>query len=217
MFILDVETSFLITIVWIWIVCTTSTLVSLHIVYHVCSKESSKWIAKRFRNLTVITAILFTLSSIADFVHISFAAYSTSITFKYWLQDQFIIATVADSFYFIGDISFYVLILMRIYIPFEVNKHIIYFLSFLIIVSAIVSVVYCIGVFLFPYNDNYFKILITTLMCNDFILDGTIWIIFVTKMKRMITGIDHLARQNKMLIWFLILLLSIAYYWVWQW
>ena len=144
---LELDPKLLITIRLISTVCLALSLVLLHIIYRVCDKDSSKWIDQTYRNLTVIVALSFTLSSIVDLIHI-IDIYYTGVVFNTPL------VIIADGLYFIGDAMFYILILMRITIPFEVNKCMVIFLSLIIVVFSITGILYCIGIYFASYRHH---------------------------------------------------------------
>ena len=192
------ETHILVTAVCISIVCVAASIISTHSIYHLCIKDSSAWIDKIYRNLTIMITLSFTTSTMTDLLHIILYFYSTSGVMSYDTYSKFLlpIVLIADVLYFIGDILFYILILLRIHVPFEISRNILWFLSFMIIIFAISSIVYCtvLGIFLFDpgYKEHihYFGPLYTILIFGDFILNATIFIIFAKKMKRIISNVD---------------------------
>ena len=111
---------------------------------------------------------------------------------------------IVDAFYFIADILLYILILMRISVPFQVNRITIYFLSLLIIIYLVTSIIYCFGLLLFYEQHHIFEIFFMTLMCTDFVLNLAISVIFALKMTSLISNVDPLfsneAEKNVNLI-----------------
>ena len=108
--------------------------------------------------------------------------------FPLWKEK--IIMDTADALYFIADATFYILILMRIYIPFNINKYIIYFLVLLISIYILFAIFYCISLVIFWTQPVYFAWIDAVLMCVDFMLNIIILIIFATKMRHTIFSID---------------------------
>ena len=100
---------------------------------------------------------------------------------------------------------FYILLLLRIAIPFELNKCIIYSLSFIIAISAVTSMIYIVLLF-FIYNDQYlvWRIVSGILLGDSLLFSIFVIGIFVRKMKKTVSNIDPstslLAAKNVNLI-----------------
>ena len=179
------DLNLLLTTCWVAIICFVAIIVSCHMIYQLCVIDSSDWINKTYRNLTIMIALLLTSSTIADLMHITLINYILP-------EDPQIIPAVADELYFIGNITFYVLVLMQISIPFEVKKYIIYLLICLIIIFGIASVIY--EVLFFDLISSW-NIVTIILMSIDFILNFTILTIFTVKIRHMISDIDPASSE----------------------
>lgn len=164
-------------------------ILTIHMIYELCFVDSSQWIAEKYRNLTIIISVLFTLTSIMDGIHITVKYYV--FPNNYPVKNELVITTLADLFYFIGDIMFYILILLRIYVPFNVNIYVIYFLSFLITVSGVSFLLYLVGIYeVFDDVDYFWPMIDSISTLNDLALNVTILSIFTIKLKQMIAEID---------------------------
>ena len=178
-----------IMIAWVFIVCIADTILSIYSTYQLCKADSVKWINKTYRNLMIVVMALFTLSSIGDLLHMLlissiFPMTNTVTTEKY-------IAIIVDSLYLTGDITFYILILMRIYMPFEINKCTLFYFICVIITFVFAVTVYLWTEFYFLNASGlYYQIEDIVLMCIDLILNLTILTIFVKKMRSMISNVD---------------------------
>ena len=172
---------FVALLAWLLFVSFAASIITIYLVYQLCIKNSSEWINKTYRNLTIIITISFTATSIVDAAHVIGVLCG---------RDFAILRNVADIFYFLGDALFYIMILLRIYVPFELSKCIVYFLSLFIIMFVIAAIFYMIVVNLYYDNDTYWNILDAILMCVDFVLNSTILVIFAKRMRSMISHID---------------------------
>eukprot|EP01084_Bolivina_argentea_P089821 161972_1 len=196
------KTELLIATIFIGLCCTVAMGIISVSIYQLCIKDSSLWINNLYRNLTIIIMITFTLSSIGDLTHtiIRYTAH-TDISFDV----SRINSNVVDALYFGGNIMFYTLILLRISIPFQLNKCVFIGLSIVIFITGIVSIVYCVSVWFIYYgHDEYWRIILVVLSGNDFILNLFILILFARKMRNTAINIDstfsELAKKNKNLI-----------------
>eukprot|EP01084_Bolivina_argentea_P011076 20701_1 len=165
------------------------TITSLH---QLCIRDSSSWINIRYRNLTIIIMLLFVLSTIGDLMHIIiiFNGDWESGTF---IQPESMLVISVDAVYFAGNIVFYMLLLSRISQPFELHICILFGLSFLVFISAVASIAYCICFPLISQNSadtEYWALIRGILSADDLILNMVILIVFVYKMRKTVAGID---------------------------
>ena len=190
-----VDLTFLTAIVLISAAIIITSIITLDIIV-IHQYKSNHLISHRYlTTLTITISVLFTSCSIIDLVHVTISYYilpSSEV-----LLSQIIISTIADLLYFAGNIMFYILILMRIYVPFQVSKYLIYFLSFLIALSAATSIIYCIGMFLWLEVMQFWIPVCIILMTNDFILNTTILIIFTVKMRKVIAKTHSSSINNE--------------------
>eukprot|EP01084_Bolivina_argentea_P007600 14268_1 len=101
-------------------------------IYQLCIKDSSIWINKLYRNLTLIAMLSFTICVIGDLIHviirdINFSNYA-------WPYDttEAQLSAANDFVYYLANVTVYVLLLLRIYIPFDLKNCVMCFISFLI-------------------------------------------------------------------------------------
>eukprot|EP01084_Bolivina_argentea_P198765 340251_1 len=191
------QTQLFIAIVFIILCCFIGFVIDIYTFYQLCIQDSSTWINSIYRNLTIAIIIMYTFSSIADIIHI-ILQYPPNIIKD---TENLICLNASNVFYFTGNIMFYILITLRIYFPFQLNKCIAYSLSFIIFISGIISILYII--FSWPYfqqYNNFWKVIIVTLSADDLILGLFIFIIFIHKMRKTVSKIDPLmsdiAAQN---------------------
>ena len=153
--------------------------------------KESKWINATYKHLTTITIMLCLFSIIGDGLHLF-------IKFMYFpnrsLEDtkENILESVVDGFWFFGCITFYILILLKISVPFQLNNCIYRMLIVLIIIFGITAINYCTFNILIPTNKHfqYFVFIFPVLSLSDLVLNITILIIFRSKMKETIVDID---------------------------
>ena len=154
-------------------------------------KDSSEWIDKTYRNLTTAAMIAFTLTTIADGVHLTIKL----LYFPNRVYDPFkerIPESIIDACYLFGSTTFYILILNKISVPFQLNKCIHSVLILFITLFGVTSVVYCIYILLTPANETlkYGVFILPVLYGSDLILNTHILGIFICKMRQTITDID---------------------------
>eukprot|EP01084_Bolivina_argentea_P274519 467942_1 len=174
-----------------WIaVCFIITLaITLKTMHQLCFKDSSEWINPTYRNLTIIVMVSFTCSSMTDLIHMILRWFIFTAPKTYTLE--LMIVCFAAGLYFVGDLIFYILILLRIYVPFQVNKCIIYCLLFIIVTSFIFSIFYCICIFYWATIPLwYWEAIRIALSVDDMILNLVILILFVHKMRKTVNNID---------------------------
>ena len=169
--------------------CLLLVLISVHAFYQLFYKDSSNWINSIYRNLTITIMISFTMCHIISisyfivryFVHNGVNMSSTLS----WI----LIST--DIFYYAGNIAFYILLLLRITVPFELSKYVSTALIMLIFVYGIASVWYIVIISL-PDSET-FQVLIIVLLSIDLILNTFILAIFICKIKKIMQNIDPLV------------------------
>ena len=194
------DTQLLADIIFIGICSIPIMTITVWAIYQLCVQDSSSWINKTYRNFTVFIMITFTFSTIGDLVHmiLKYTYFPKRIMFD---TTQNALAASIDLAYFIGNIAFYVLILLRITLPFELNKYVTYSLAFVIFLFGLAALRYIGYVFENKGSTDLAWTWITiSLMILDLILSGFIYTIFVYKMKNTIINIDpslsKAAEQN---------------------
>eukprot|EP01084_Bolivina_argentea_P239145 401950_1 len=161
-----------------------ATLICLNTFYQLCIQDSSTWINKTYRNLTIIAMMSYTLSSIGDCVRF-IAFFDQIVDGFYWTLPQLIMCMMMDAIYFFGNVVFYTLILLRISQPFQLNKCIYYLMVLLISIAAIDSILFCLRFFVALFFFGWIgKTIIFILSVDDFILNSVILISFVYKMRK---------------------------------
>ena len=133
--------------------------------------------------------ICFTLASIGDLIHMIIKYQNFPYRLTGDIRENIAIAT-KDIFYFAGNVAFYVLILLRSALPFELNKYISYSLISLIILFGISSIVYTVSLFFVNDDQLEYILAVAPLTLEDVILSPFILIIFVHKMRQTVINID---------------------------
>ena len=178
---------FLVLVGWMLISLLIVISISFCSLYQLFVKDSSNWINPSYRNLTMIIMICFTMANVLQITWTM-----ENYIFKQFPQSVMnIILVIKDIFYHTGNITFYTLLLLRITVPFELNKCIKYLFAFIIFLSALTSIGY-IAMMVTHLNSGYsmWRILLAILSTDDLILNLFILIIFVRKSKRTIIDID---------------------------
>eukprot|EP01084_Bolivina_argentea_P252141 423152_1 len=184
------EMKLLVTVILVGILVSIATCICLSVFYQLCIQDSSLRIDITYRNLTMLTMIFCTFSSIGDFIHLTIKL--LDFPFREVEDDPETILEIAIvAIYFIATILFYTLIVHRIYKPFKLNKCLCYCLFGLILISAIFSGLYC-HLFWLEYDafDKEVKYVLFPLSISDLILNISIMLIFVYKMRSTIININ---------------------------
>merc|ERR1712228_404580 len=119
-----------------WICSFLSTILTIHSFYYLCM--DSTWINPTYRNLTLSVLTLLTCTIILDGTKLVIWQSNQQRITLYW----FILTDTAIFIYFLGNILFYILLLIRISKPFDLKKIWVIPLSSLIVLFAITSIVY---------------------------------------------------------------------------
>ena len=134
--------------------------------------------------------VLCTCSNIGDFTHLLIKTLQFPNRIH---EDQYekIVEIIVDCVYFSGNFSLYTLILLRIHSLFDVNRFIIYCIVGFMAISVIYSGFYCYVEYLqYKYWIKIIQYVTFPLAINDFIINLTILVIFVTKMRDTVKSID---------------------------
>ena len=185
---------------WIGILMLIGGIICAVTFYRLCIEDSSMWINKSYRNLTIITMFLVLSCSISDFVHVL-------IRFL-WYPGQFMLTTeekgviiTADIFYYCGNIMFYILLLTRINALFELTIFVRNLVLFFIFMAMILSIIYLCIITRGLDDSDWYKFVVyndIALSSTDFILNTTLFIIFWMKLRySIIDEILTIDYQNK--------------------
>lgn len=183
-------------------VCLVFTIgITIHAMWELFCNDSSAWINKAQSHYTVWIMLSFTICMAIQYTIIVARDSTNTNIFKKQKPTYEYLVSVRNIFYWIGNILFYVLLLLKVTIPFDLNQCLVYSLSFIIFISGIASATYCIlGFVMFNKNLRIWQILSITLLFNGIVLSLFVWSIFITKSKQTIFGIDPaastLARKN---------------------
>ena len=163
------------------------TLYSLAQLLH---KNSLTWITKHQRTLTILIMTSFTICNTVQLVLVIDRFFicpekRPCDIRQIWLQFG------KNIFYWIGNILFYVFLLLRITVPFELNKCIFCSLAFAIFISAITAIAYS-TMTIIIYDDNYnvWRVMALLLLFTDLAVSGFVLVIFVRKIKNTMSDID---------------------------
>eukprot|EP01084_Bolivina_argentea_P259547 437951_1 len=188
------------SIIFIAVMCILELCICMATFYDLYMQDSSSWINKIYKHLTMITMILFVLSSIGDCIHLMVKFYDFPNRYD-GDRTEHVIQATTDGIYFFGNVIFYILLLLRISKPFQLNTFVFYFLTLLILLSVLLSIVYCF-IMLLPFDlwIKWIKYAVIPLSINDFILNSFILCIFIYKMRKMIVNIEPTTIKAAVLI-----------------
>ena len=159
-------------------------------VYQLYVKTSYISISKYSKRLTVITMILFTLCAIGDITG-SIHRYMYELSSQEWDSSSAYLGSTKTSIYYIGNFTFFTLLLMRIKTSFQVSKCTMIYLYTLLVILIITATIYCLLLIYFlgrltTTTDIFGYLWIIALFCtifSDFILNLSLFILFVYKIK----------------------------------
>eukprot|EP01084_Bolivina_argentea_P180782 312325_1 len=181
---------------FIFMVVIIGVVISSLSINELCIKDSSEWINKLYRNLTIIAMVAYTLTSIGDFVQLLvFDSTLIAVQLKY-IRGVLLVAK--DVIYFFGNTVFYILILFRVSQPLQLNKYIYYTILLLICIAAIASICYCITVFMFYLLPDIFASYLSindvlpvewTISVTDFVLNVVLLTIFGWKLRNLVNNV----------------------------
>ena len=183
---------------WTSIIALIAVALTVNSLYHFYLRDSSTWINKTYRRLTTIIMLCFTSTIILDIA---------KIAIEYYAENEMMIdvilpctAALSDIMYFVGNIVFYSLLLLRISKPFQLDRFVFYSLCSLIFIFGAASCGYTVSWVLgWKFDGNLKNFLIwclLTVCVDDFVLNLSILAIFVRKMQQTTTKFDR--SQNEL-------------------
>eukprot|EP01084_Bolivina_argentea_P308797 534052_1 len=163
---------YLIAICWSGLCSLIAICVLISTFYQLIMKDASEWINEKYRNLT-LWAIL------------------------YFDQKEATLKACVSFIYYSANIVFYLLLLIRIHVAFKLNKCIVYYLSMLILIAMISSIIFCYWLLSFPGREDIQKLAKYLFYTNiplsvaALMLNVMLFVIFWYKMKKSIVGIKY--------------------------
>lgn len=155
--------------------------------------NTAETVNKIYKVLTISCILPMTICCIGDLTHLT-------VRFLYFpycnviVDSEVIFMSCNDAIYYIGNILFYVLLLLRIYNTFQIKKVIIIILSFFIILSALSSVGYIFTVIKVGNDAEKFfqfgKYILFALSICDLILNINFFGIFWYQLRKIVVDID---------------------------
>lgn len=184
---------------FIGVMFVLSAIICITAFYQLCCRNH-ELVSKLYRNLTLICILSLTISVIGDLIHL-IIRWMDFPNATYYTPDELLLITINDAIYFIGNITFYILLLLRIYNAFKSNRIMTAFMSFVIIICILASVSYL--VIIFYYNSEYFKgpdgiiqylthlkYAVYPLSISTAVLDIGFFVVFFHQMRRIVVDID---------------------------
>ena len=187
-----IEESYLIAICFIGIGLLIVISISVLAVIKLCILDSSSWINKTYRNLTVIAIFSSTLCSTGDFIHI-LIRFLNFPNRPYGDIYESVMVIIVMAIYYFGCVTFYLLLLQRIKAIFGLNTCVTHILSALICIYIITATISCIIVYLVhnnPENWPFLGFAQIILSVDDFILNLALFITFFRKLRNIVGKVD---------------------------
>ena len=176
-------TQLLVAIIFTGVCLLIAFVITTHTFYQLFVQDASEWINKTYRYLTIVIMISFTFCTIGDIIHMTWYVSTLSDRLVPYHPFGNLISVPMDAFYFCGNVLFYVLILLRIAIPFKLNKIVALLLGMVIFLFTCVGIIYCVFIGIW-YG------VVLALSIQDLILSPLILGIFIYKMRMTIIHID---------------------------
>eukprot|EP01084_Bolivina_argentea_P003010 5621_1 len=155
-------------------------------IYQLLIKKYSVTIRNSFKTLTIITILAYTLCTIGDII-------ACVLRYKYYLSFNILVSCEAylaagkDIIYYYGNVTFFLLIFMRIQTSFQLSKFIMGYLSLLLIISMLSSIAWCGIIFVTANNSDKLATYLLypwyPLTISDFLLNFSLFILFIHKIK----------------------------------
>ena len=161
-----------------------------------CVLDSSSWIDKTYRDLTMIAILSFTCCGIGDFTKtlVRFLEYpDTPQSASNVFEEIMIIGN--DIVYYIGNITFYTLLLQRIKAIFGLKGYLLNVLLVLIGIYVITAIIYCVMIYFVLNNPGNWRFLgysMAILSVDDVLLNVSLFFIFFRKLRSSIIEIDDI-------------------------
>ena len=131
--------------------------------------------------------ICYTLCTIGDITQ-TMLRYKTYLTYSEWDSSEAYLVGTKNAIYHFGNIIFFILLFMKIKIAFQISKLFISYLSLLLIIFSIVSIIYCITLLdavgkSIPDEHHTLSLISYPLSITDFLLNMSLFILFIYKIK----------------------------------
>lgn len=172
--------------------CLISLSIYIAAVKQLCNNAES--VNKVYKFLTIACISTMTICSVGDFIHLTFRFLDFPNCNDFYHLEVMLMGC-NDAIYFLGNILFYILLLLRIYNTFHINKIVTTILSFFIILFGLSSAGYIVLLIKYGINDlsqffNYTKYDSMILSVTDFVLNVNFFIIFWCQLKKTVIDID---------------------------
>ena len=190
----DVVNYYIVAITSMTACCIISTSICLIGIWQLCCFRVDS-ISKTYRLLTILCIVSFVICGDGDLIHVILRLIYFPIC-GIGIKAEVIPKTIINAIYYFANISFYSLLLARIYNTFNLSKWITFIFCIFIFSFTVESGIYCTIAFVFSWNNDYsaaihvLKYIGTALSITDFILNLAFFIIFFCQMKYTIIDID---------------------------
>eukprot|EP01084_Bolivina_argentea_P092909 167128_1 len=187
----DLTLLYLVGIIIISICCLTDIIFCFITIGQLYFRNILVSINEYHKKFTVITMISYTLCTIGDITEM-IIRYIHYIKLNSWFRFEGYLIAAKDVAYYVGNLTFFLLLFTRIRISFQVSKYSMYFLCLLLVTSTIFSIIFCIITIYFAgkINSRYTSTrLHYTVLCSyplsisDFALNISLFILFIYKIK----------------------------------
>eukprot|EP01084_Bolivina_argentea_P197046 337728_1 len=187
---------FIATLIFLSIIFIMILFISFYSLCQMCGSGHKQKIKPLFRNLTITSIIAFCLTSFTDIIHM-FIHMMEHKSFSSPIEPK--ISGIADMFYYIGDITFYTLLLCRVYhvfaqTQFKLSKITIYIFCIQLIISFLAAIWHTLVVAFFYHSWEQWvqrgMPATYVLSANDFLLNVSLFILFYYKLKQTIVQIQ---------------------------
>ena len=184
---MELSEIYLVCIVMMVLCCIIDLMLCIVTIYQLYIKQSCIIISNSFKKLTIITMIAYTLCTIGDIAQV-IIRYEYYLPSALWHHNEAYLSGTVDFIYYTGNVTFFILLFMRIRKSFQVSKSIMYYLSLLLLISIICCIAWCFIVIYFSDTtgvilEYYIAIDSWPLSIDDFLLNLSLFILFIHKIK----------------------------------
>ena len=178
---------YLICILVMIALCIIDLLLCAITIYQLFLKKSYILISWYFKALTTFTITIYSLCAIGDIIHV-IIRYQHYLKSTQWQLSEAYLAGTIDLLFYFGNFAFFLLLIIRIKSSFQLSKHIIFYLSLLLIIFTITGIINSFFVFYFGGKsftkwESQDQITEYILSITDFILSLSLFILFIYKLR----------------------------------
>eukprot|EP01084_Bolivina_argentea_P194808 334331_1 len=209
---------YMMTIAWVGFCIYIEIIIFTVTICQINGAKTYKF-SKYHHRLTILAMIGYIITDCIDISHLTIR-YLHFPDRHYQDEKEALMGSTSDATYFFGNIIFYILLLSNVYISFRLNRFMLNFTVGFLFLSTLSSIYWCFIVFYDSGQNNEIKfsnalnVAIIPLFISDLILNLTLFILFIYKLKThpSLKGriIDDITNYNKQVMMFNVMIKHIV-------